>query len=113
MPPMKTAKFIDPDAPLPDAPEVAKPDQPTRLVPVEKESGMFPVKLAKNYRPVDAFFVWEEEAPSMEDSPMRRRQPTGEERAKVKAGNVIDLPVDEARRLMKLKLAERADALGV
>lgn len=58
---------------------------------------MLPLKLLKNYRPAGDFTI-------------EGREPTVEEREKVYAGAVIELPADEARNLVfNLKVAERAD----
>lgn len=64
---------------------------------------LFPVKLQKNYRPVGGFKIVEKDG---------ERAPTGEEEAKVSAGTVILVGVEEAKRIIGLKIAERADAIG-
>lgn len=58
---------------------------------------MLPLKLLKNYKPAGDFLI-------------DGRTPTAEEREKVLAGTVIELPAEEARHLVGvLKIAERAD----
>lgn len=67
------------------------------------ESKTFPVKLLKNYRPVGEFLI--EEGGEL-------REPTGEEIAKVPAGSVVHLPIDEARDVVGKKIADRNDAIA-
>lgn len=67
------------------------------------------MKLAKNYRPAGEFLIEETD----EDGKQTIREPderegTGES-LKVKAGSVIHVPLDEARRMNKLGIAVRND----
>lgn len=67
------------------------------------EKQLFPVKLLKNYRPAGDFKIIDIDG---------ERDPTGEEEEKVFAGATILVGVDEARRAINLKIAERADEIG-
>ncbi|WP_104662847.1 hypothetical protein [Ensifer adhaerens] len=67
------------------------------------EDKTFPVKLLKNYRPLGDFLI---------EGDDELREPTGDERAKVKAGAVIHLPIDEARDIVSKKIADRNDAIA-
>lgn len=78
------------------APEAKKPEGKT-----------FPVKLLKNYRPVGDFLIEEGEGEGKD-----LREPTGEEIAKVPAGAVIHLPIEEAKSTVGKKIAERNDAIA-
>jgi len=103
------------DIPLP--PKVVPADE--RLAPTVKD-GLFPVRLLKNYRPMDRsdaqgntvlspFKVVALSDPDNEYSELVTREPTGVERKKVFAGVILRLPPEEATRAIKLKIAERAD----
>lgn len=97
----------------------------------------FPVKLLKNYRPMGEFTILEHEDPGDLDSPLVERRPRGkraafkdipgeypgddpiphtvraatDEWAKVKAGTIVKLPLDEARTVISKRIAERGDAI--
>lgn len=67
------------------------------------------MKLAKNYRPAGDFLIEETD----EDGKVTMREPNENEgvgeNLKVKAGAVIHVPIDEARRMNKLGIAVRND----
>lgn len=67
----------------------------------------FPVKLAKNYRPVGEFMV-EEAAEGKTDL----REPTAIELEKVQAGTVIHIGMDEAKAIIAKKIGERNDPIA-
>lgn len=97
--------------------------EPPKPAPAPRK--YFPVKLLKNYRPHDAeswpyvegeagFVVYElddpEDDPEDIESKRIARKPTPVEMAKVRAGEVIGLSKEEARRVMMAKIGERFDA---
>lgn len=67
----------------------------------------FPVKLAKNYRPVGEFMV-EETVEGKTDL----REPTSIEIEKVQAGTVIHIGMDEAKTVISKKIGERNDPIA-
>jgi len=69
----------------------------------EKVEKTFPVRLKKNYRPVGDFTIVDEDG---------ARAPTDLELAKVPAGTVINVSMDEARAIIEKKVAERNDPIG-
>lgn len=71
---------------------------------------LYPVKLLKNYRPAAEFKVQDRKDPEDEESEIVWRKPTTTERAKCVAGKTLNVNADEARRLLKLRIGERADA---
>lgn len=84
------------------APENTKEKAAKKAESVPKVK-FFPVKLLKNYRPLGPFKVAEEDG---------LRDPTDEELAKVPAGNVVHLPIEEAKSIVGKKIAERNDAIA-
>lgn len=65
---------------------------------------LFPVMLFKNYRPEKPFRIKDLDG---------ERDPTDVEMAKVRAGTLVLMDIDEARTIMALKIGERADDLRV
>jgi len=88
-------------------PAASVPDVP------KKKTGLFPVRLLKNYRPLGEFVVRPRSDPENEFSERIERAPTAEERMKVKAGWFASLPLDEAKKIIKLGIAERDDEMEV
>lgn len=84
-----------------DGSKPQKGAKPQKAVPDEVK--LFPVKLMKNYRPVGDFKVLDADG---------LRAPTADELAKVPAGSVIHLPIDEARGIVAKKIADRNDAIA-
>jgi hypothetical protein len=67
------------------------------------------MKLAKNYRPAGDFLIEEtDEAGTVTIREANENEGTGES-LKVKAGTVIHVPLEEARRMNKLGIAVRND----
>jgi hypothetical protein len=62
------------------------------------KSGLFPVKLLRNYRPAGKFTIGGED-------------PTEEQQAKVLAGTSIEVPVEEARSVIDKGIATRNDPI--
>lgn len=87
----------------PETPAAPVEEAPRRGRPPKAEIKMFPVLLARNYRPGCDFQVFEEG---------EMRDPTSEEREKVRAGQIISLPVDVARKVIELKIAVRNDPIA-
>lgn len=71
---------------------------------VKAAEKLFPVKLVRNYRPISPDFQILGEGGVY-------RPPTEEDRAKVKAGEFIALPVAEAQSVVEKKIAERNDPI--
>lgn len=67
------------------------------------EAKMFPVKLVRNYRPGGAFEI-------VGDA-MGPATPGALVSNKLWAGTVVKLPVDEAKKLVAMQAAERADEI--
>jgi len=67
----------------------------------------FPVKLAKNYRPVGEFMIEE-----TVEGKMDLREPNEIELAKVPAGTVVHLGMDEAKTIIAKKIGERNDPIA-
>ena len=63
------------------------------------KSGLFPVKLLRNYRPAGEFTIGGE-------------APTEEQKAKVFAGASIEVPVEEARDVIAKGIATRNDPIA-
>lgn len=72
-----------------------------------KREKLFPVRLLKDYRPIGDFEIGQ---PNPETG-KPYREPTEEERQKVKAGTDILLPLEEAKRAIALKIGERNDPI--
>ncbi len=66
---------------------------------------MFPVILLKSYTPMEAYCVREG------DTMRLKERHSGEVFDKVQAGSSIGLPTAEARKIVGLKIAERADEI--
>jgi hypothetical protein len=97
--------------------------------PVQPSEKLFPVKLLKNYRPAGKYevvgyhrpekvqkdtagkVVVVQEAAFMEGEMSPPPYPGVGFETKVWAETVLRLPVDEAKRLVSKRLAERADAI--
>lgn len=110
--------------PVQDSPRYAEPQGEARFVPVDDEQPefkknaatdnikqtrkasekLFPVKLLRNYRPIST------EA-QIQDKDGKYRPLTGDEAAKVNAGEFIALPVAEAQSVVEKKIAERNDPI--
>lgn len=71
----------------------------------DKKEKLLPVRLLKDYRPMGEFEIGQ---PNPETG-KPYREPTEEERQKVKAGTDVLLPAEEARRAVALKIGERND----
>lgn len=71
---------------------------------------LYPVKLLKNYRPGGEFAVQDRKDPEDEESDLVWREPTTAERAKCVAGKTLNVSASEAKRLLALRIGERADA---
>lgn len=81
----------------------------------KKSEELFPVKLRRNYRPMDedangnrSEFVVSEPNP---ETGKPWREPTEEERVRLPAGITVKLPLEEAKRAIKLGIGERNDPL--
>lgn len=75
-----------------------------------KKEELFPVKLLRNYRPLEGSdFVIGEPNPHT-GKPWR--EPTQEERLRLPAGMTVKLPLSEAKRAIQLKIGERNDPIG-
>lgn len=72
-----------------------------------KREKLFPVRLLKDYRPIGDFEIGQ---PNPETG-KPYREPTEEDRQKVKAGTDILLPLEEAKRAIALKIGERNDPI--
>lgn len=104
--------------------------EPTTAAPVAEKSKLFPVVLSKNYRPVGEYEIIGYLRPEI-----RQKDAAGVDRIiqteqfiegemkphvspgvgfpdKIWAGTHVRLPLDEAKRLVAKKLAERADAIA-
>lgn len=81
------------------------PKQDKIQTPTKPKVKLFPVKLLKNYRPIspDA---------QIQDKDGKYRPLTGDEAAKVSAGEHVALPVEEARSVVEKKIAERNDPIA-
>jgi hypothetical protein len=110
--------------PVQDGPRFAEPQGEARFVPVDDEQPefkknagtdnikqtrkasekLFPVKLLKNYRPIST------EA-QIQDKDGKYRPLTGDEAAKVSAGEFVALPVAEAQSVIEKRIAERNDPI--
>lgn len=77
----------------------------------EPDNSMFPVTLVKNYRPAGQFMLVVKEDPEDPYSPEIERKPTQEEKKKVREGSKILLPREEARNIIRKRIAERADEI--
>ncbi len=74
------------------------------------DAKLYPVKLLKNYRPGGDFEVQDLEIPEDPESNLIWREPTTQERAKCVAGKTVNINAVEAKRLLHLRIGERADA---
>lgn len=81
----------------------------------KKGEELFPVKLLKNYRPLekdangnDSEFVISEPNP---ETGKPWREPSDEDRQRLPAGITVKLPLEEAKRAIKLGIGERNDPL--
>lgn len=81
-------------------------------VPAEKPK-LFPVRILKGYRPVGDFVMRPRSDPENEFSPRIERDPTEDERMKIKAGYYASLPLEEAKAIIKKGIAERDDPMEV
>lgn len=77
----------------------------------EPDNSMFPVRLVKNYRPAGQFLVVVKEDPEDPYSPEIERKPTQEEKKKVREGAKILLPREEAKNIIRKRIADRADEI--
>lgn len=100
--PQGEARFVPVDEEQPEFKKDAEQDkiQQTRKASVK----LFPVKLLKNYRPISP------EA-QIQDKDGKYRPLTGDEAAKVTAGEFIALPVAEAQSVIEKRIAERNDPI--
>jgi hypothetical protein len=81
----------------------------------KKSEELFPVKLLKNYRPYDKdangndseFVISEPNA----ETGKPWREPSAEDRMRLPAGITVKLPMEEAKRAIKLGIGERNDPL--
>lgn len=71
------------------------------------ETKTFPVKLAKNYRPVGEFMIEEKI-----DGKADLREPNDLELARVPAGTVIHIGMEEAKTIIAKKIGERNDPIA-
>lgn len=78
-----------------EAPAKAKDEAPAPVEPAKPKT--FPVKLLKGYVPMGEYEIVDNETAQI--------TPLG----KLEAGQVVRLPIDEAKRAINLKIAERAD----
>jgi hypothetical protein len=73
----------------------------------DKPEKTFPVKLVKNYRPVGKFMVEE-----TVEGKLDLRDPTDIEAAKVPAGTVIHIGIDEAKTILGKNIGVRNDPIA-
>ena len=87
--------------------EIETAEEPVikRARKVKEKSDLFPILLKRNYRPVGEFKV--EDGGEVRDPDVDEEGQ--EERLKMKAGKVIHVPVDEAKRAVRAGIAERHD----
>jgi hypothetical protein len=71
----------------------------------------FPVRILKGYRPAGDFVMRPRDDPENEFSPRIEREPTADERLKIRAGLYAGLELEEAKKIIKLGIAERDDPL--
>ncbi|MEK1928242.1 MAG: hypothetical protein AAAC47_00345 [Pararhizobium sp.] len=102
--PQGEARFI----PVDDVPAEFKPNAEMDKIKQKKKASekLFPVKLLKNYRPVSV------EAQVQDEKTGEYRPLTEEESQKVRAGEHIALPVQEAKDVIANRIAERNDAIA-
>lgn len=81
-------------------------EAPKRGRPKKEDADLFPVLILRNYRPVGKFKI---DRATLENPMAGWDEPTGEEKAKVRAGNKILMDRDEARSIIGKGIAERAD----
>lgn len=110
--PSQGARFAEPQGndrfvPVDDETAEFKPNaEMDKIQTAEKPKvKLFPVKLLKNYRPIS-------EHAQIQDDDGEYRALTGDEAAKVQAGQHIALPVEEAQSVVKNKIAERNDPIA-
>lgn len=89
--------------PVAPAPAAHVEDAPRRGRPPKAETKMFPVLLARNYRPGCEFQVFDKD---------KMRDPTSEELEKVRAGEIISVPVEVAREIIANGIATRNDPIA-
>lgn len=73
--------------------------------PKVADDDLFPIKLKRNYRPAGEFLI-ERSGDLVEPSVNEEGY---DDRDKVKAGTVIHVPTEEARRAVNLGIADRND----
>jgi hypothetical protein len=100
--PQGEERFIPVDDEQPEFKKDAGTDKIKQKVKAAEK--LFPVKLVRNYRPISPDFQILGEGGVY-------RPPTEEDRAKVKAGEFIALPVAEAQSVVEKKIAERNDPI--
>ena len=102
--PQGEARFV----PVDDEPAEFKPSAEMDKIKQKKKASekLFPVKLLKNYRPVSI------EAQIQDEESGEYRAMSEEEAQKVRAGQHIALPVQEARDVIAAKIAERDDPVS-
>lgn len=71
------------------------------------ETKTFPVKLLKHYRPVGEFMIEE-----LTEGKADLREPSAIELAKVPAGTVVHLGMDEAKSIIAKKIGDRNDPIA-
>jgi hypothetical protein len=100
---------------LTEIPAAPADDIPTATMPasVALKAKLFPVRILKGYRPLGEFVMRPRADPENEFSERIERAPTADERLKVVAGRYCSLPLDEAKKIIKLGIAERDDEMTV
>ena len=88
----------------------AKEKAPAKKPEAPKEDKVFQVRLLKNYRPTGNFKIIDTDEEGQDLPP---RDPDGAELLKAVKGTKIELGLDDAKRAVSLKIAERADELSV
>ena len=102
--PQGEARFV----PVDDVPAEFKPNAEMDKIKQKKKASekLFPVKLLKNYRPASL------EAQIQDEATGEYRPMDDEESQKVRAGQHIALPVQEARDVIAKRIAERNDPVA-
>lgn len=83
----------------------------------EAVSGFFPVKVLRNYRPIGDYRIITEDEITKERTyheppELNADQDEGIE-LQLRAGQMGGVPVDEAKRMISLGIAERADEIAI
>lgn len=111
--PDQGARFAEPQSqdrfvPVDDEPAVFKANAETDKIKQKKKASekLFPVKLLKNYRPVSV------EAQIQDEKTGEYRDMQEDEAQKIRAGQHIALPVQEAKDVIANRIAERNDAIA-